>query len=274
MAVSAQVGETWTWCLVPEQPDPMGEIEWNEVRLPGGEGLAARASKKLVSEELLLPIFGPARLRMELDRTLWRDKDHIRIKELWGYLCSYLYLPRLRDRDVLLRAVQEGTSTVIESDSFAYAEGYDEEKGRYVGLRMGGGGSVVMDSSSLLVKPEIARSQPDPGENGGTDGSTDNGDDGDGDTNGTENGNGGSRPQTLLKRFYASATLDPDRVGRDAGRIADEVLTHLATLPNSRVRVSIEIEAEMPEGAPEDVQRTVSENAGVLKFDSHGFERE
>ena len=63
-------------------------------------------------------------------------------------------------------------------------------------------------------------------------------------------------------------------MGRDAGRIADEVLTHLATLPNSRVRVSIEIEVEMPEGAPEDVQRIVSENAQVLKFDPQGFEPE
>ena len=77
----------------------------------------------------------------------------------------------------------------------------------------------------------------------------------------------------LPKRFYASATLHPDRVGRDAGKIADEVLSHLSTLPGARLKVSVEIEAEMPEGAPEDVQRTVSENAGVLKFDSHGFER-
>jgi hypothetical protein len=38
--------------------------------------------------------------------------------------------------------------------------------------------------------------------------------------------------------------------------------------------VTIEIEAEIPEGAPEDVQRTVSENAGVLKLNSHGFERD
>jgi hypothetical protein len=247
----------------------MDDIEWNEVRLAGGDGLAARASKKLVGEELLLPVFGPARLRMELDRTLWRDREHIGIKELWGYLCSYLYLPRLKDQEVLLRAAQEGTSTVVESDSFAYAEGYDEEKGRYVGLRTGGGGSVVMDGSSLLVKPDIARRQ------------IDNEDpivtivdprppDKDPLPQGETNG-GGSR---LPKRFYASATLDPDRVGRDAGRIADEVLTHLATLPNSSVRVSIEIEAEIPEGTPENVQRTVSENARVLKFETQGFEPE
>jgi uncharacterized protein len=76
----------------------------------------------------------------------------------------------------------------------------------------------------------------------------------------------------LPKRFHASVAVDPDQVGRDAGRIADEILSHLSTLPRARLKVSIEIEGEMPEGVPEDVQRTVSENAGVLKFDSHGFE--
>jgi hypothetical protein len=52
------------------------------------------------------------------------------------------------------------------------------------------------------------------------------------------------------------------------------VLAHLATFPNIRVRVSIEIEVEMPEGAPEHVRRTVSENAQVLIFERQGFEPE
>ncbi len=79
--------------------------------------------------------------------------------------------------------------------------------------------------------------------------------------------------EELPRRYYASVTLAPDRVGRDAGRIADEVLSHLATVPGARLRISMEIEAEMPDGASEDVQRTVSENSNQLKFDSHGFER-
>jgi hypothetical protein len=36
----------------------------------------------------------------------------------------------------------------------------------------------------------------------------------------------------------------------------------------------MEIDVAMSEGAPEDVQHTLSENAGVLKFASHGFERD
>jgi hypothetical protein len=71
-------------------------------------------------------------------------------------LCSYIYLPRLKDRDVLLRAIQDGISTVVSFTEFAYAEAYDEQTGRHVGLRVGGG-SVVIDSSSVLVKPDVAQ---------------------------------------------------------------------------------------------------------------------
>ena len=69
-------------------------------------------------------------------------------------------------------------------------------------------------------------------------------------------------------------TLDPTRVGRDAGRIADEVIAHLAGLVGADVKVTLEIEAEIPSGAPENVVRTVTENSRTLKFTTHGFEKE
>ena len=69
-------------------------------------------------------------------------------------------------------------------------------------------------------------------------------------------------------------TLTPERAGRDASRIADEVISHLVGLVGSSVRVTLEIEAEIPDGAPENVVRTVTENSRTLKFTSHGFERE
>ncbi len=284
MSVTAQIGETWTWCLVPEQPDPMGEVEWSEIRAAGQDTLAVRASKKLVHEELLLPAFGPARLKMELDRNLWKESDHLGIKRLWGYLCSFLYLPRLKDSEVLLTAIQDGINSVVSSTEFAYAEAYDEESGRYLGLRMGGGGSVVMDGSSLLVKLEAAKEQIEAEEQEARQRAEHESGQG-GDTEQqpgidyTPVGHGNSQVASPLgptppKRFHASVTLDPDRVGRDAGKIADEILSHLSTLPGAKLKVSVEIEAEIPEGTPEDVQRTVSENAGVLRFDFHGFERE
>jgi len=76
------------------------------------------------------------------------------------------------------------------------------------------------------------------------------------------------------KRFHGTVSLDPARAGRDASRIADEVITHLVGLVGSSVRVTLEIEAEIPAGAPENVVRTVTENSRTLKFSSHGFEQE
>jgi predicted AAA+ superfamily ATPase len=286
-AVQAQISESWSWCLVPEQPDPMGEIEWSEIRATGGDVPAVKASKKLQADEALMPTIGAVRLKMALDDYLWRDTDHIGTRQLWEYLCSYLYLPRLKNQDVLLHAIQDGISTVASSDVFAYAGAYDEATDRYMDLRTGGGGSVVIDSTSLLVKPDVAllqeeleveearqrqREQSDQtgaaaGPSGVTYPPAESG-------NGVQQIGDSEEGNELPRRFHASVTMNPDRVGRDAGKIADEILSHLSTLPDARLKVSIEIEAELPEGAPEDVQRTVSENAGVLKFDTHGFELE
>lgn len=38
------------------------------------------------------------------------------------------------------------------------------------------------------------------------------------------------------------------------------------------VTISVEIEATTNDGFPEDVRRTVSENARTLKFETHEFE--
>ncbi|MBX6366216.1 MAG: hypothetical protein IRZ00_20410 [Gemmatimonadetes bacterium] len=69
-------------------------------------------------------------------------------------------------------------------------------------------------------------------------------------------------------------SLNPMRVGADAGRIAEEVIAHLVGLVGAKVRVTLEIEAEIPGGASESVVRTVTENGRALKFDQQGFEAE
>ena len=81
-------------------------------------------------------------------------------------------------------------------------------------------------------------------------------------------------PPRLLKRFHGAVTLNATRVGRDASQIADEVIAHLAGLVGANVTVTLEIEAEIPDGAPEQVVRTVTENSQTLNFTDQGFERE
>ena len=77
----------------------------------------------------------------------------------------------------------------------------------------------------------------------------------------------------LPGRFFGTVEVDPDRAARDMGRIAEEVLQHLATLPRAKVRVAVEIEADVPGGVADDTQRVVMENCRTLKFRDLGFEK-
>jgi hypothetical protein len=47
-------------------------------------------------------------------------------------------------------------------------------------------------------------------------------------------------------RFYGTVVVDPARVGRDAGLIADKVISHLVSLVGTEVPVTIEIAARIP----------------------------
>lgn len=54
--------------------------------------------------------------------------------------------------------------------------------------------------------------------------------------------------------------------------LADEVITLLASDPNAVVKVSVEISAEFPKGAPDHIRRGVSENATQLGFKAKDWE--
>ena len=252
------------------------------MRLSGQDSLAARASKKLKGDELLVTGFAASRLRMELDRVpLWRG-DHVPIKQIVEDFARYLYLPRVGDPTVLLKSISDGVALLTwEHDAFAYADSFDDEAKRYRGLR--GGQLVSMpdaDAPGLLVKPDVARRQldaekPQPGGGGEA---VRPGTEGEDPAPGGGPGPGVPPPDTPTAtqpvRFHGTVPLDSTRVGRDAGRIADEVISHLSGLVGARVTVTLEIQAEVPSGAPDHVVRTVTENSRTLKFTNQGFEKE
>lgn len=272
-AVTARIPEAYQWLLVPIQHTPQSAVEWQSFRLSGQDSLAVRASKKLRNDELLVTSFAGTRLKMELDRVpLWRGA-HVAIKQLVEDFARYFYLPRLVEPAVLLGAIRDGVGLLTwEKDSFAYADSYDEAAGRYRGLRCGQQIAIVdPDAPGLIVKAEVARKQLDaetkPEPTPPVDGRTPV-------TPGPEPTPPTPPEAAKLKRFHGSVELDPTRVGRDAVRIADEVISHLSGLVGSNVKVTLEIEAEIPNGAPDNVVRTVTENARTLKFTDQGFEKE
>lgn len=274
-AVAARMPEAYQWLLVPTQKeDPMAAVEWQPYKLTGQDALAVRASKKLKNDELMVTAFAGTRLRMDLDKIpLWRG-DHVGVRQLIEDYARYLYLTRLCDSKVLLDAISDGLTLLTwEDESFAYADGFDQATQRYRGLRYGQ--RVVLNESGLVVRPEAARHQiAAMTAAAGATATTTMGAAGTGQQRPPGGAPTPSVPETAAasKRFHGAVVLDSNRVGRDAGRVADEVISHLTSLVGSKVTVTLEIEAEIPSGAPEKVVRTVTENCRTLKFSEHGFE--
>lgn len=269
--VTQRIGETFVWLLTPRQEAGTPEVTWEHTRVTGQDTIPARVSRKLTIEEGLITEYSAARLRMDLDRVPLWPHDHVGVRDLWSYYAQYLYLPRLRDRRVLLEAIEQGVGSLSwEQDAFAYADAYDEQTGRYRGLVAGQHATALLDASSVVVKPEVARSQLEIEQPPAPPGPEPPGPQ----PPGPEPPGPVPGPDGRPRRFYGSVELDPLRVGRDASEIAEAIVQHLSGLVNANVEVRLEIQAEIPGGAPDDVVRTVTENAQTLKFDQHGFERE
>lgn len=179
---------------------------------------------------------------------------------------------------MLRGAVGEGVALLSwEQDGFGYAESYDEGARRYRGLRGGQTVTVTEADSALLVRAEAARRQmdaevPPARPDGGV----------------AEEAGGGTwpavpareepdvpRPGTpTYRRFHGSVRLDALRVGRDAGRVAEEVIQLLNKHVGADVEVTLEIRASLADGAAENTRRAVNENCRTLRFASFGFEEE
>ena len=279
-AVTARLPETYQWLLVPVQSTPQAPVTWQAMRLSGLDALAVRACKKLKSDELLVSALGSTVLRKYLDDVpLWRG-NHVSLLQLAEDFAQFIYLPRIKDSGVLVEAVRGGLGLLTWlQDAFAYAEGFDDVAGRYRGLQAGQHVWITDDDpKGMLVRADVAQKQLDAEasrqKRSEPDEKTDKHVDDDVVID-VRKTNQPETPPVTVKRFHGSVELNSARVGRDAGNIADEVIAHLVGLVGSRVRVTLEIEAEMPAGAPEHVIRTVTANCSSLKFSAHsGFEKE
>ena len=281
--VSTILNQTYQWILVPEQPDPQGSIQWNETRNQGDDSPINRASRKLVHEEQLITKYSGNRLRMEaLDKYLWRSTNHIDLKKLWEYLAQYLYLPRLKNSDVLIEAIKEGTSSTLVQENFGYAKKWDETEERYVGLVTCQEVNPDISNQNLIVKPEIATQQIEaekPTDLPTAQEIEQKRSDSNNQTStlkrattDRENIRDRGERKPILRRFYGSVEIDPMRMNRDAPLISNEIVQRLIALKNANINIVLEIEAEFPEGVPEDIVRTITENCQTLKFKNQAFE--
>jgi len=275
--LKTRMKEAWCYLLYPVQESAQSDLTWSSAKIPAQDGLLARASKKLASDEGLLPELGPARLDRELQKYIWNGKPHLLLKDLWEYLNRYTYLPRLKNQTVLVKAVQAAVAGMIPGP-FAYAERWEEATQTYHGLLIdkSTGASVVIDSDSVIIKPDVALAHlPAPKVVSPVSGASEapaNPPSGDppragpsvGATTGA--GSGTTVSERLPTRFIGTVMISSERPARDIHQIVEAIVEQLTTLPGSEVSLKLEIDAEVPGGLDRAKVRTLMENATTLGF--------
>ena len=268
--LDTRLREAWCWLIYPSQASAHEDVELVSGKLSAHDNVLVRATKKLISEAAMFTELGPVRLNRDLEKYIWADKPHIRLADLWEFHNRYVYLPRLKDKQVLMKSVSGAISQAI-GGPFAYAERFDDKTDKYEGLviEQGGNTPVVIDSDSVIVRPNIAdENRPEP---------VGTGKDDDGDTSTTEGqpqpGDGeppksddGSPGERLPTRFQGTVIISSERPARDMHQVVEAIIEQLTTIPGATVELKLEIDADVPSGIDKGKSRTLMENASTLGF--------
>lgn len=274
--VDAQIKEAYCWLLIPyiDRNADMKTIIWDTIRISGGsEPIVEKAAKKMVQNEALITKWAPALLLMELNNLLWRDTDDIQINKLWGYLCTYCYLPRIANVSVLEETIRTGLNS---TEYFAFASAFDAT--RYIDIKYNQHVGVI-ERSGLLVKTSVAKEQlQEEASREQTTGVTNAGSENTSTINTIANGTQqvyemNSSPEVKKNtHFYMSAKLDNTRIGRDVQKLVEEVISHLTSADGCQVDISLELNAKAPDGLSQQIIRTISENCQTLRVTNFGFD--
>ncbi|MEV7663573.1 Swt1 family HEPN domain-containing protein [Paenarthrobacter sp. NPDC089316] len=272
--VSSRLLQTFTWALVPAQPDAGAPFVIRETKVEGqSDSLADRVSRRLGNDGDLSTRQAAATIRLAISKVpqIWKD-GHVSLGELWSLYSQYPYMPRLRDRKVLDEGIVD-LPMIWQTDAFALAADYDHTANRYIGMwtPQDKSAAPMATDSLLLVRPDVAVAQREAEVQASTDISLDEPT--------LDQPLPPSKPpadevvkQNAKTRFYGVKTLNADKIAMDFKNIAEEVLVHLRGDTGANLVVRIEIEATDENGFEEGRIRTVSENARTLKFDQSGFE--
>ena len=196
---------------------------------------------------------------------------------------------------MFLEAVRQGVDSLSwQAETFAYAQAVDAD-GRFLDLATAGNAttSIMLNDESVLVRPDAALAQIEAdqaahrefGDQGGRiftpsgdqpplGGDNLGGDAGGAAGLGATSGTAAPPAPKLARRFFGVVELDPTRLNKQVPEVVEHVVEHLTKLTGAKVRVKLEIDAEVADGVPSKTVMDVTENARTLRFSDFGFEEE
>lgn len=290
--VELRIKDAWNWLLVPEcAPGSSQKISWISTRIGGGggggqDGIVTAAGKKLVADGAIISSWAPTTLNMELGALLWKENPHIRIRQLWDWLCSYCYLPRLASFGVLQKTIQDALSPQKAGETaedysarkvFGYAQ--DVANNDYIGLCLDSTTAIGMDG--YLVKLDVAQHKLEERQSANGSGGADRSNNAD--TIDSSDSSGGKETNTVPRppfptpparkprHLFVSARLDTTRINQDVRRIVEEIISNLDGERDVTLELKLEVDASSKRGFDEDLVKAITENCHALKIQDFGF---
>ncbi len=271
----------WCHALVPTQrAEPGAPVTLDDLRIEGGDAPAAAASEKLKRDGLLNVALGGTNLRNDLDtKNIWSDATpHVQIGKMYDIFAQYPYMRRLKNEGTLHEGIRGGLARLSwETETFAYAESFDEARGRYVGLMAGpDAASRAIDMvNGLLVRADVASAQMEAerhpivgGPNdasGGAPGAA-----GDSVTFCADVTTG--EPSHAPEHFFLRVRADDvTKLPRVASQLANDIVAHLASIGGASVEVSIEVKADISGGINSQLEERLRKNAAAHQFPDPEF---
>jgi len=279
--VQRLVRDTYKWLVAPSQTvsrkdGTVGEIEWEAQALnPAAVGLGKEIDRVLAENEWVIAQWAPVNLHYLLKQWFWKDGVvDVKALDVWQKSCSYLYLPRLQNSNVMSNAIAAGAASL---DYFGLASGKEGE--RYMGFTLGQATSPFMEVA-LLIEPGAAAAyeeatRPAPPEPTSQPTATDTTSTSTTATSGTAAATTATTSTTgsaLPTHFWASAELDPVSASLKFANIMKELVELFSAKHGTHVVIKVDIDATDSRGFDETTVRAAKENSRVLGISSLDFD--
>ena len=158
-AVTTALFKAYRWALAPSQSDPQkNTYGFSIADTKSNDGkIMKRLRDKFMDDDAIVTKIAPEIFAAKLQQYVWSNatyQDYIEIDRLWELMAQNVYMPRLRNRDVLANCIREG----IAAGTFGYASAYQDED--YRNFRFAeqiGGLRIVKGSTAVLINPEFAK---------------------------------------------------------------------------------------------------------------------
>jgi hypothetical protein len=273
--------ECYKWLLCPVQATPADRqpaIEAFPLNT-SGSALGAEIQRVCHDNELVISAWSPIHLRDTLKKLYWKDgKDAVGAMAFWEDMQRYLYLPRLNGCNVLEQAIVKGAAS---KDFFGTA--YGQTGDVFEGFKFGDA-NIQFDDTLLLIEPEVAKRyetnlpvdlKPNSEVVGGIAASPTGAPDGRSTPLQSPTVGASSVPTTgtrKAKSFYGAVEVNPATAKMRLVQLAEEIISNLASDPQAELKITVEINADFPHGATDQIKRAVTENAKSLGFKSFTWE--